>query len=61
MEWMDGPRFSSSFGVHEKTAWTRFKPFVLDGEGRKRLQSPVYLVPRFSDFFLCKPQQDTRS
>ena len=35
---VDGwPRFSSSFGVHEKTAWTRFKEFFLDGEGWKRV------------------------
>ena len=37
MEWTDRPKFSSSFRVHEKIAWIRFKQFFSDGEGRKRV------------------------
>jgi hypothetical protein len=45
----DGPRFSSSFGVHEKTALTGFKQFCFDEKAPKRvkvgLQRPLYPFP----------------
>ena len=37
MELTDQPRFSSSFGVHEQTARTRFEQIFFDVKGRKRV------------------------